>query len=100
MKLFRKRNQVDPTFGAFTASMQHDLDNARIVTFIEARIQDIDAGEAAACRQVIDHCCERIDGSGADLRPFLIRGAVKDMETLKKLARNWADHPDFLEEWT
>lgn len=86
-------------FGAFTQGMQQDLDNARIVTFIEARAQETGPNTVESCRQVIDECCDRIDASGRDLKPFWVRGAVKDMEMLKMLARNWADHPDYLPEW-
>lgn len=99
MRLFRKRQHSDPTFGAFTRGMRRDLDNARIVVFIEARAQEAGPIIVDSCRRVIDESCDRIDASGRDLNPFWIRGAVKDMEMLKMLARNWADHPDFLAEW-
>lgn len=103
MKLFkgrRPRRYADMTFGAFTPEMARDQDNARIVAFIEARAREIDLPSAQACLRVIDDCCSRIDGSGIDGKPFWLRGAVKDMKPLKRLARNWADHPDFLPEWS
>jgi hypothetical protein len=100
VKLSRRRQYSDPTFGAFTAEMQRDLDNHRIVTFIEARAQESGPITVDSCRQVIDESCDRIDASGADLKPFWVRGAVKDMVMLKMLARNWADHPDYLPEWS
>jgi hypothetical protein len=79
--------------------MQRNLDDYRIVTFIEARAKETSPVTVDWCKSTIDVCCERIDASGPDLKPFWLRGAVKDMEPLKAEARTWADHPDFRPEW-
>lgn len=99
MRLFRKRYQPDPTFGAFTHEMAQDQLNARIIGFIVARTEEIDLASAHACRQVIDDCCDHIDVTGRDGVRRYVLGAPNDMNTLLKLAGNWSDHPDFLPEW-
>ena len=66
-----------------------------IVTFLEERIaeiEDADPEGAARCRQVIDACCDHLYG-----KPYYVPG--NDMRSLKRLAKNWADHPDFQPEW-
>jgi hypothetical protein len=75
----------------------------KIVGFLENRIgeiEDADPDGAAKCRDAIDNCCERIDVSPSH-RPGTrsLRGEITDMRSLKRLARNWADHPDFRPEW-
>ncbi len=102
-KLDRHRNSPSRTliaaFGEFTPQMQQDLDNARIIFFIEARAAEAGPPTVESCRQVIDECCDRIDVTGRDLKPAWVRGAPNDMTMLRMVARNWADHPDFLPEW-
>lgn len=74
----------------------------KIVEFLENRIGEfeyLDEAGAAKCREAIDNCCDRIDGTGIDRKPVHLRGRINDMRCLKRLARNWADHPDFLPEW-
>lgn len=95
--------QLVAAFGEFTPQMQQDLDNARIILFLDARIAEIEADPdwQAHMYDTISHCVDMIDCSpmGAPPRTNLIRGAVNDMGPLRKLARIWANHPDFLPEW-
>jgi hypothetical protein len=74
-----------------------------IISFIEARvteIQDIDPDGASKCRQVIVDCCDRIDISYRSTADGLyMLGEINNMGPLKRLARNWADHPDFRPGW-
>ena len=75
----------------------------KIVGFLEERIGEfeyLDGEGAAKCREAIDNCCDRIDGTGIDGKKVNLRGRINDMRSLKRLARNWADHPDYRPEWS
>lgn len=77
-------------------------EDLKIVGFLEERIGEfeyLDGEGAAKCREAIDNCCDRIDGTGIDRKPVHLRGGINDMRSLKRLAKNWADHPDFRPEW-
>jgi hypothetical protein len=87
----------------FRAKRHQDLLSRRIVTFVEARaaeIENADPDGAAKSRKVLDDCCDRVDATQFGHHPpRYLRGEVNNMRLLKLLARNWADHPDFLPEW-
>lgn len=86
-----------------STQLQQDILNGRIVTFLEARIAEIegDPDWQVRCNEAINDRVEMVDCSSFGTLPgtILVRGAVRDMSTLKRLVRNWADHPDFLPEW-
>jgi hypothetical protein len=74
-----------------------------LTAFLWARIgalQVVDPDGAEKCRQVMADCCERINlNYRSGNPPNYVPGEVRDWEPLLKLARNWADHPDFRPEW-
>jgi hypothetical protein len=74
-----------------------------IVPFLEARIAEVeptDPDGAARCRHVIDEACDKVDITQHWMQHRrTVRGAVKDMDLLTRLAKNWANHPDFKPEW-
>lgn len=83
---------------------EQTLKDARVVTFVWDRLVELDRVDpdgAAVGREALDACCDRIDCSpfGTPRGTTVVRGEVNNMAPLLKLARNWADHPDFLPEW-
>jgi hypothetical protein len=77
--------------------------NTRIVTFLVARIEeieDVDPDRAAKCDEILDAACEMVDISPwPEFESHYVHGAVKNKRALLELARQWSDHPDFQEDW-
>lgn len=104
MKLFRRRRRPGPpSFDVLlTPEARRRIADYTIVGFLTARIaeiQHIDLDGAERCLEVIDAACDRI-ATGPINAEFYLRGAIKDMDLLKRLAKNWADHPDYRPEWS
>lgn len=82
--------------------LEQQLKDARIVTFIWDRLTELEGVDPEAVdlgRDALDACCEKVDVTGNDGEPRYLRGPVNNMKPLRRLARNWADHPDFDTEW-
>lgn len=88
--------------GIREGELQRIIREARIVTFLLARVDEMESAEAETCRRAVDSCCDWIDCSPFGTLPGtnMVRGAVQRFEPLKELACHWADHPDYRPEWS
>lgn len=91
--------------GVRESELQRIIREARIVTFLLARVDELESvapSYAEGYRRSVDNCCDWVDCSSFGTLPgtHMVRGAVRRFEPLKELARHWADHPDFEPEWS
>lgn len=92
--------------GVRESELQRIIREARIVTFLLARVAELERNDplgAGLYRQAVDDCCDWVDCSSFGTLPGtnMVRGAaVRRFEPLKELASDWADHPDFEPEWS
>jgi hypothetical protein len=69
--------------------------------FVLVRINEHpDLDEAEALRNLWEMAHEQVAVFCPPQWPVYVPGEVKNERALRKLARNWADHPDFRPEWS